>query len=201
MVSQPPRPKRTFVLLSVLATGAAVNGWALWSGPSRTRFASVLPHQHAELKSQMVEAAHRGDGAAVLDLISCGNDVNILDSGGATPLLAAASAGHGHVVRLLVGARAKVDARDASGRTALMLLATRANQDDAIRSLIAANAELDLQDRAGQSALTIAVAARRQSYVAMLLAAGADPTGHLPSPPPARQTGEELAANESRSAN
>lgn len=180
MVSQSPRHRKSLILLGGLVVGAGLNAWALWAGPTRQKFGAIFPHAQAS-RPPLIEAAARGDGTGVLELISQGHDVNARTADGQTPLLAAAAAGHGQVARLLVASRANPDARDAAGRTAIMLLASHENQVEALRALIAAGASLDEQDRLGQTALTLAVASRRQSHAALLLAAGANPAPTLPA--------------------
>jgi uncharacterized protein len=80
--------------------------------------------QADELGDRLFEAAQKGDGAAIRDLIAKGVDVNTKFRYGATALLYAAQKGHEDVVRILLDHGADVNARETmAGMTPLMFAA------------------------------------------------------------------------------
>ncbi|MGE0752960.1 MAG: ankyrin repeat domain-containing protein [Variibacter sp.] len=88
-------------------------------------------------------------------------------------LLRASSRGDLDAVRRLLADGAPVDARDASGRTAL-LLATIGNHVEVARALIVANADVNAQDNQRDSAFLYAGAEGRLEILKLTIAAGAD---------------------------
>lgn len=60
-------------------------------------------------------------------LLEADADVDQADLGGRTPLLAAASMGHGHIVELLLFWGCYVDSIDAEGRTVLSIACAQVN--------------------------------------------------------------------------
>jgi ankyrin repeat protein len=88
-------------------------------------------------------------------------------------LLAAAGRGDAAGVQAALRDGATVDARDRSGRTAL-LMATHANKVEAARVLIAAGADVNAKDSIQDSPYLYAGAEGRNEILKMTLAAGAD---------------------------
>src|SRR3989337_1396104 len=67
--------------------------------------AEMLPSDTTELEIALLDAVRKGDEARARELLSQGANVNGRDTGGETPLIAAASSGHlGHLglMRLLL---------------------------------------------------------------------------------------------------
>ena len=62
-------------------------------------------------------------------LLETDADVDQADLGGRTPLLAAASMGHGHIVELLLFWGCYVDSIDAEGRTVLSIACAQVNKN------------------------------------------------------------------------
>ncbi len=94
----------------------------------------------------------------------------------ATPagnLIDAAARGDTALLRRLLDARANVNARDASGRNAV-LAATQGGHIEAARLLIAAGADVNAQDAMQDSAFLLAGARGHHEIVSLALAAGAD---------------------------
>jgi uncharacterized protein len=89
-----------------------------------------------------------------------------------TGLHAAAHMGQAVEVERLVAAGARVDARDAHGRTPLHV-ATFAGQRDAIRALARAGADLGLLENDRYDAVTIAAVANDEETLRLLLSLGA----------------------------
>jgi len=131
-------------------------------------------------------------------LVDHGADISIPDFDGVTPLAHAQARGFGEIVRILNAARerdmkmiaaaaagdidtveqllargASVQARDASGATALIAAAYR-NQVEVAAMLIDAGADVNVQDSTQQSAYLITTADGFPELLRMTLAAGAD---------------------------
>lgn len=78
----------------------------------------------AQADQELIEAANRGDAAAVQRLLARGTDPNSQDSAGWTALRYAAAKGHGAVVQHLVASGADPNVRDdLLSQTALMTAA------------------------------------------------------------------------------
>lgn len=91
----------------------------------------------------------------------------------AHPLHAAAARGDVPAIERLLHAGARIDARDASGSTAL-LVATRADQAAAARVLIEAGADVNAKDQISDSPFLYAGAQGYLEILKMTLAHGAD---------------------------
>lgn len=91
------------------------------------------------------------------------------------PLHRAAATGDLVGLATAIAQGADVDARDASGRTAL-LVATEARQLDAVRALLRAGADVDLQDDKLDNPFLYAGAEGLLEILRLVAEAGADPT-------------------------
>jgi ankyrin repeat protein len=109
---------------------------------------------------------------AALLLFACAGDWSVAQADDGT-LLAAAERGDAQAVRLALARGAKVDARDARGRIAL-LVATHGNHIEAARALIAAGADVNAKDDIQDSPFLYAGAEGRTEILKLALAAGAD---------------------------
>lgn len=117
----------------------------------------------------LVEAARSGHVDEVKRLLGLlqPQDWSLVDfrsgKGAQTPLMAAARGGHVEVVSVLLAAGAAVDARDPSGRSAVMLAAAE-GKDEIVELVIK------------QHVADVSFTARPQGHTALMLAASA---GHL----------------------
>jgi ankyrin repeat protein len=121
-----------------------------------------------------IAAGSRSDmTAAIRALIAAGAKVDARDSEGATPLMAAASAGSAPNVEALLSAGARVDLRDDRGQTALH----RAASPDVVELLIGHRAAIDARDQ-GDATPLIPIAGRGNPLslptVGALIRAGAE---------------------------
>jgi ankyrin repeat protein len=111
-------------------------------------------------------------GAILLVALAAMTDVRA-EGGPARALLEGAERGDTAAVEKALSAGVKVDARDASGRTPL-LLATHGNHPAAAKLLIAAGADVNAKDEIQDSPYLYAGAHGRTEILKMTLAAGAD---------------------------
>ena len=107
-------------------------------------------------------------------LLSHGGDVNALQNEtGSTPLDYAVLSGNPAMVKVFLGAGARIDLRDRSGDTALHLAAARSSPE-ILDLLLAAHPDLEAANAKDETALDAAVLKGRASTVATLLANGAN---------------------------
>lgn len=118
-----------------------------------------------ELQKQLSSAAHRGDVAAMRELIALGADINKACCGMYPPLHAAASEGHDEATRFLLERGAKVNLRHKFDATALMEAALD-NQVEIARLLICYGADVNARETFGNQ--TILDIAQRYNYTALI---------------------------------
>ena len=101
----------------------------------------------ATIDSTLAAAARSGDVATIGQAIKDGKNLEQTDQDGATLLGIAARAKQAEVVRVLLEADAKIEARDQKGRSPLMAAAqTRQSSADVVRALIAKGADVNTRD-------------------------------------------------------
>jgi len=133
----------------------------------------------ATLKSEpkLITAATNGDVTAAAKLLAAGADPNFQDPNHAMvgALHFAAANDHLTVVKLLLGHHAKVDIRELSGTTPLMVAAGGGASPSVAAVLLSAGASLDARDDRGMTALAYAAHyAGRAETTALLIQKGAD---------------------------
>ncbi|PPT39465.1 MoxJ protein [Xanthomonas arboricola] len=138
----------------------------------------------ADPNQELAHALDAGDGVRAAWLLRHGADVNRPNLLGEPPLHQAIRNQEPELVGLLLDAGAALDARDASGWTALMKAAW-ANDADSVARLLGKRASVDTVSGDGWSALELAVAYADVGVVQALLKAGADvrranPAGFTP---------------------
>jgi hypothetical protein len=106
-------------------------------------------------------------------LLAKGANPNLVAANGQTPLMMAAARGSVDALRLLLDARAAVDARNGAGETALMLAAGDGNPE-AVALLLARGADARVRSKRGETALGNAATAGVEETVRLLLDRGAD---------------------------
>lgn len=133
--------------------------------------------EKAAATAKLLAAATAGDQDDILEAIAAGADVNARDADKNTPLIL--SSVHSlfgkqrQVVEALVKAKARVEAVNADGLTALMGAAS-AGQDGMVRLILQNDAKVDATDNDGWTALHYASAAGHWSAVKELIAAEAN---------------------------
>ncbi len=172
----------------IALAGAALILGAAGAGAQMTdgyRFLKAVGERDGNIVTEMlgkpnsaVVNAQNGDGEGALHIVTRqrnlpylqfltakGLRTDLKDRQGRTPLGVAAELGWLEGARVLLGARAPVDAADRSGATPL-IIAVRTRNADMARLLLAAGADPDLGDRAtGLSARDHAKADRRAAAV------------------------------------
>lgn len=150
----------------------------------------------ADINSDLIKAARKGDVRKVDELVKKGADVNAKDKGGKTALMQAAQRGKSAVVGALLENGADPNARDKDGHTALMLAileigpgkfsfvpftpllrySTVPNSELwlSINTLLAKGADFNIKDKDGMTALMHATNKGDLAVVQALLDKGAD---------------------------
>ncbi len=129
----------------------------------------------------LMTASRTGNAAAVKLLIAAGAKVNAQEGWrGQTPLMWAAAEGHSEAVQALIAAGAEINARSKAGFTP-MLFAVREGRAEVVRIRLKAGASPDeaLTTRRGGKAPALVLATTNAHFelAAILLDAGADPSG------------------------
>lgn len=127
-----------------------------------------------------MQAAARGDAAAVSALLAQGANANVTDADGLTPLMHAAKGGHLPVVQALLQAQAKVDARDPNGFTALAIAASLGHAP-AVQALAQAGADPNAATRSGATPLMFAALGGHSGAISALLRAKASVSAQTPA--------------------
>ena len=125
-----------------------------------------MPEQRARASAALLDAARSGRTSAARGLLHC-VDVNCRGVDGATPLTAAAAAGHAEVARFLLAAHADANLRGLENQTPLFL-AARAGHRDVVRALLDAGADKRLANARGSAPIDVA----RTEEIWVMLASG-----------------------------
>ena len=110
------------------------------------------------------------DASCIRLLIEAGSDVNRPRNDASTPLIRAVRNGLLDVVKMLLAAGAAVDARDASGMTALLHAAKWQSDPAFCEALLAAGADIAVTDTFGMTAAAHATAQHRNAVIELLAA-------------------------------
>jgi ankyrin repeat protein len=110
------------------------------------------PAGGSNLDNALIDAATKGDLAAVQALLAKGANVNARAAGGETPLIMAAVNGRLSVVHALLDKGADVNAGDNHGTTALMD-AAEYGQLQVVQALLARGADVNAKNKRGETVL------------------------------------------------
>lgn len=125
----------------------------------------------ADISSDILSAAARGDAAQVTVLLSSGANVEARDRDGRTPLLLATHGNHVEVARLLIAAGADVNAKDSMSDTPF-LYAGAEGRNEILKMTLQAGADLASTNRYGGTALIPAAHHGHPETVKILLGTG-----------------------------
>ena len=128
----------------------------IWITASYLLVLLLLPGCSGDSYSLLMQAARFGDAQGVAKYAAEGFNVNEKTKQGKTPLILAASAGHGKVIEALIGLGADVQAQDNNGATALIVAATGGHAE-AVKVLLNHGANVAAKDHDGGTALLNAV--------------------------------------------
>jgi len=146
----------------------------------------------AETDLRVVQAARKGDIAAVRALVRQKADVTAVEADGSSALLWAAYYSNAELVRTLIAAGAPVNRANRYGLTPL-LQAARLGDLPSIQALLNAGADVNAAQAEGETPLMAAAAAGSVEAVRLMLAKGADVNAKEKA---ADQTALMWAANE-----
>ncbi len=120
------------------------------------------------------DAAVNGDTTYIASYIKTGCDVDLKNKDGVTALMLAAYFGQIDAMRLLIGAKADINAQDNNyGETALMMAASR-GQTEAVKLLVYSGADLKLKNKERKTALIYANEKGFTDIVGILKKAGVE---------------------------
>jgi ankyrin repeat protein len=151
-----------------------------WAVPEQAKVRVLLARGAAvnaklnDGRTPLYLAALLGNGQAILRmLLEHGADPGLTTLNKRTPLMVAAAAGDAEAVRLLLDAKASVNALDSAGQTALMMAST-AGSPAVVRLLLERGADARVLTKRNESALGNAGTAGNVEVVRLLLEHGAD---------------------------
>lgn len=122
------------------------------------------------LDKELLEAARKGDTAAVQSLLQSGANIETTDQYGSTALIEAASGGYTDTVKLLLGRGANIEAKLSFGRTVLSA-AAGSGHPDTVKLLLDKGANIHAE---GDRALIDATTYGQTEMVKLLLKKGAN---------------------------
>lgn len=127
--------------------------------------------QDFRARSALLQAARKGDVAAVEKALYKGVPVESTNDKGETPLCLAVIGGHVSTISTLLSHNAQVEARTKKGLTPLLCARENVSTSrmNVMRVLLSAGANLDAKDEDGDTALHQAVSLSRPDWVKLLL--------------------------------
>jgi ankyrin repeat protein len=140
------------------------------------------PHQDDDdppvMSQAMLKACYDGDTNEITRLLDAGEDVNLADANGMTPLLAAMVAGHTEAAKSLLERGADVLRTDTNGCNVLHYAAVRGNRGSKVFILkwVLINTTIDVNstDNVGNTPINIALASDHLNASLLLVEKGAN---------------------------
>ena len=112
--------------------------------PVAATFFLILTAAAADLRTELLNAARKGDDTRVTALLAKGAPPDARDKNGRTPMMLAAQRGHAPTARLLLSKGASADARDRQGWTAFALALLSPDDREAVLRALPAPPKLRL---------------------------------------------------------
>lgn len=127
--------------------------------------------QDSRARSALLQAARKGDIAAVEKTLKKGVPIESTNDKGETPLCLAVINGHVSTISTLLSHNAQIEARTKNGLTPLLCARENVStsRTNVMRVLLSAGANLDAKDEKGNTALHQAVSHSRPDWVKLLL--------------------------------
>ena len=127
--------------------------------------------QDNRARSTLLQAARKGDVAAVEKALSKGVPIESTNDKGETPLCLAVIGGHVPTISALLTHNARIEARTKKGLTPLLCARENVSTSrvNVMRVLLSAGANLDAKDENGDTALHHALSLNRLDWVQLLL--------------------------------
>lgn len=146
---------------------------------SKLRADPVLVQERFSGRTLLHGAAAAGSLPAVELLLDLGAEPDVIDAGGHTPLYCVANeckeAGSANVVRALIRAGARVNARDGVKHCTALHMAARRGNVEIAEVLLECGADIEARDSLGDTPLRRSVNCGQTRVAALLLSRGADP--------------------------
>ncbi len=124
--------------------------------------------------AEIFNAIRHNDGTLIDELIAQGVDLDLIDSQGNTPVMAAIQAGWPRLAASLVTETGYPGQANADGMLPLQLASGR-GYEKLVSALIDSNLDIDQSDARGNTALMLAIEAGHTEIAALLLERGANP--------------------------
>ena len=130
--------------------------------------------QDSRARSALLQAARKGNFAAVANSLNKGVPIESTNDKGETPLCLAVINGHVSTIYTLLHHKAQMEARTKKGLTPLLCAHENVStsRTDVMRLLLSAGANLNARDEKGNTALHQAVSLSRPDWVKLLLSFG-----------------------------
>ena len=161
----------SFRFFTMRALHGLVAAWALFAACGSL----AADSDAADVQSELVVAATRGDADGVARLLDAGADVNERDAKGATALHVAAFAENRTILAQLIAAGADVNAAATGTSWTPLHMAGAVGNSAIAKALIEAGAAVDAAGRDGSTPLHMAAAYNRGETARVLIAAGGSP--------------------------
>ena len=139
-----------------------------------TGFGGCALSSQSKRLSVISESLDATDITEIRTLLEAGSDVDVRNKYGVTPLWIASQKGHTGIVKLLLEAKADVNAARKTNGVTPLFMASQNGHTEVVKLLLAAKADVNAADQGGVTPLWIAVKKGRTEIVRLLLDAKAE---------------------------